>query len=571
MTRKFVAICCFLIGYLGTNWRVEAQTTQVPAPTGAGQSNIQSTDTSNGAENTSSGGPTAEAQPNNTSAVAGQRFSFVGSIEIAEIYNSNIFSTASSPNNIFSTGATSPKSALVTESRLNLNLHDRTRRFQGDLAYSLVGDFYPQYNSLNTFQNYLNALANAELMPETIFLNARAFAWPAFLNRLGALYASPGNASSLNNRNVYGYTLTPDLRTRFRDIARSDLSLSRDEVLFDEPAGAAIGPAPPLGSPLNTVTNSVTERLSSLTFFDRFQWVLLASASDTSQDRFHASQRIGTADLNYRLSRPFTVLSTIGYQKYKSSPALTQDISGLIAYAGFHYSPDPSFQLTFKAGRQYNQPSYIGNLQYQITATSAFLVSVDDVVSTPQQRFLGNLSNINATAQGGFYQANTQLPDESVFSNLPPSSTQVINPSPADGLSLDNAVSRYRTGTATLIHKMPLTTYSFSVYGTVRDYLTSIPSNIDPRQTVIGTRLEVSHSFRRDLSGGVSVDYSAAREFGGIDKIFLASTNLDYVVTPVWTVFVRGSYLNREGGTSLFFGSGALSDVLISLGIRRTF
>jgi hypothetical protein len=553
----------------GTIWGADVQ----GAPSAAGQSDTQAAATGTTGSPAENAAATQGATPAiaNRNVTFGQRFSFDGAIELAEIYNSNIFGTGA-PTSSALFGTTTPtKSAVATEARLNLNLHDRTPRFQADISYSLVGDFYPQYSSLNSFQNYLNGLANAEIVPETLFFHATAFATPTFLTRLGVLYPTPGAASTLNSQNVYGYVLTPYFVNRFADIARSNFSVSRSEVAFGEFGGAAIGPAPPFGRPADTVSNSVSEQLTSLNFFNRLQWALLANGTDTTQGAFHFSQRLASADLNYAVTRQFTILSTFGYDKFKSSPMLTRDLSGLILFGGFHYAPSGAFQLTVKAGRQFNFPSYTGDLQYQITATSAFLASVSDTVTTPQQRLLGNLSGIGTTPLGTFFPVNSQLPDESLLPNLPPPNPGVISPLPPGGLSLDNSFSRYRSAYASLIHKMPLTTYSVSFYGTVQDYLSVTNLPINPRQTVIGTNISASRSLRPDLSATISADYSGAREFDQLDKILVLSGSLNYTISPVWTTYLRASYLNRTAGASFFVPTNNLSDVIIAVGIRRSF
>jgi uncharacterized protein (PEP-CTERM system associated) len=560
---RLAAICIFASG---TIWGAGAQ----GAPSATGQSDSQAAATASSVENAPAN-EAATPAASSRNVTFGQRFSFDGSVELAEIYNSNAFGTGAPSSSAFFGTSTPTRSTFATEARLNLNLHDRTPRFQADISYSLVGDFYPQYSSLNSFQNYLNGLANAEIVPETLFLHATAFATPTFLTRLGILYPTPGVASTLNSQNSYGYVLTPYLVNRFGDIARSNFSVSRAEVAFGELGGTSVGPAPPFGSPANTVSNSISEQLTSLTFFNRFQWAILATAQETAQGGFHFTERLASADMNYAVTRQFTILSTVGYEKFKSSPMLTRDLSGLILLGGFHYAPSQAFQLTVKAGRQFNFPSYFGDLQYQITATSAFLLSVSDTVTTPQQRLLGGLNGIGTTPLGSFFPINSQLPDQSLLPNLPPPSPGVISPLPLDGLPLDNSFSRYRTAYASLLHTMPRTSYSVRFYGTVQDYLSATTLPINTRQTVIGTTISASHSLRPDLSATISADYSAAREFNQLDKLFGLSGSLNYTISPVWSTYLSASYLNRTAGASLFVSTNNASDVIIAVGVRRSF
>jgi hypothetical protein len=315
----------------------------------------------------------------------------------------------------------------------------------------------------------------------------------------------------------------------------------------------------------------VTEQIKSLSFFNRLQWVILASENQTSEDPFSQSQQIASAEIDYSISREFTLLTNGGYEKYKSNPVLISNLDGLFGLAGFRYSPGQSFALTVKAGRQYNFPTYIGNLQYQITATSALLASATDTVTTPQQRLLGSLDNIGVTPGGAFYQGNTQLPDQNLLTDLPTGIGQLINPSPMDSLSLDNYVSRYRTGNISLVHRMPLTTYTLTAYGTIRDYLTTVFPDVDRRQTVLGGDLNVTQTLSRFLIASASLDYSNAHEFGGVDSLYSVTALANYNITQQWSAYARANYLLRQAHEPAGFGNGTLSDIQFAIGFQRAF
>lgn len=483
-------------------------------------------------------------------------FSINAGVGLSGIYNSN------------GLGVQNGRSDETTQGQADLSVHDETPRFQGDLAYSLVGDYHSDATDLNSIQNYLNAIGHAELVPEHLFLSGRAFAQPTLLSRLGSLDVS-GSSATANNRNAYGYSFTPDFAWRFDDFARSDLTATQSGEFFSDLSNSSLGTVLPFGGPQNAVSTTISERLKGGDYFGRLEWVLTGSGTNTSQSGFHQKKRSGEADLEYHIDHSFGIIADVGYRKYDSRPALTRGISGVIAMGGFAFEPNPTFALVFKAGRQYNFTSFTGNLHYQFTAASAFQVTLDDTITTPQDRLLLGLNGLGVS-QGGFFLPTTNLPVDFSPSNPPPTNGQPIGVIPLDGLALDNIISRYRTATAGLVYKISRTTFSLTGYGTVRDYLLPLVG-FDGRQTIYGMDLSATRDLTRDLSVTAMGDYSVAHEFGGIDKLATLSAYLNYYISPSWSANLHASYIGRDARTPIAFANGTVSDVQIGLGMHYNF
>jgi predicted porin len=137
-------------------------------------------------------------------------------------------------------------------------------------------------------------------------------------------------------------------------------------------------------------------------------------------------------------------------------------------------------------------------------------------------------------------------------------------------LALDNAISRYRTATAGLVHNLPRTVLSLTFYGTVRDYLLPLPG-FSSRQTIYGGDLAGTYDLTRGFTLAGSADYSVAREFGGLDKIGMLTASLNYTISPAWSAFGRLNYLERSSRESIAFTNGTLTDVQAGAGLRYTF
>jgi len=178
-------------------------------------------------------------------------FSLGGAVGLSEYYDSNALGVAGS------------KADAVTQGEFDVSLHDKTERFEGDLAYSLMGSVHSASSDLNSIQNYLNAIGRAELWPEHLFVNARAFAWPTFLSRLGSLNAGNGIASTANAANAYGYLVSPDLTFRFDGFARADLLFSQSGEFFSSLSDRSAGTSIFLNLPNSSHSSSLGARLRS--------------------------------------------------------------------------------------------------------------------------------------------------------------------------------------------------------------------------------------------------------------------------------------------------------------------
>lgn len=486
-----------------------------------------------------------------------QPFQLGGGVGLSEYYDTNPSGTGKGAGD------------AVTQGQFEFHAHDQTARFRGDLSYGLTGNFHPGNSDLNSLQNYLNALGVAELLPDRLFLNARAFAWPTFISRLGALDAGHGSSATANSRNAFGYMASPDLVFHFGDFARSDLSFSQSGEFFADQSGTSAGNALPFAGPTSAQVSSLNEKLTGGQAFGRLEWVINGTATNSAQKDFHQRERSGEMDFNYHIDRTFGIIGNIGYRHYVSNPSLTRGLSGLIAMGGFSFQPDESITFIAKAGKQYNFTSYTGSFSWQITGPSAFVATLDDVVATPQSRLLLSLGGLGS--QGGFFQLpGLTLPDQSQLTDLPPPGSGPVNVLPLDSLALDNAISRYRTLTANLIHREARTDYVLSFYGTVRDYLLPLFA-IDTRQTVYGIDVSVDHRLMRNLTGTVQLDYSVAHEFGGVDKVFSFNLRSEYHFSDAWSFYGSSSFIHRDARNSLAFVQGSVDDFQIGAGLHYNF
>jgi hypothetical protein len=273
-------------------------------------------------------------------------------------------------------------------------VHEHSRRLTLDANYNLYSSFYANGTEQTQISNYLQAIGSADVIPEHLDLNLRAFAQPVVTSNFGALTAGnrviPGAYS-----NSYGYIATPDLRFNLGDFATSNTMPSYGQVFFTEPAGTP----PPitisgLTAPLNTTLRSLTEMISSGPDFDRLNWKLVGLLSETAQLGSLFSEKSGIANLRYALDYEWSLLATGGYDAISDSIPLRSNLSGPVGLGGIGLTLGRDFSLQAEAGERYNSFSFEGSLRYELTPTSLITATAADYVQTPGGQLLNNLTGL---------------------------------------------------------------------------------------------------------------------------------------------------------------------------------
>ena len=489
-------------------------------------------------------------------------FTLNAGIDLSESYLTNVYGTAI---------PSEQKGDYYSRAALDLGLHDHTLRFSADATYTLAADYFMNESSRIRVTNYFNGLADAEIIPGHLFLDGRAFATPLYVSSLGALAPSgealPGSASA-NVRDSYGYEAQPKLLFRLGDFAKSNLTAEYGAVYLVQPSGApAPTPTPGFTPPPSNLSNfAITEDLSSGTDFNRMNWSLIGMDAEQSRSVGRLETREGLANLDYAVSREFWLLSTVGYQTFDASPPLIRNLNGLVAMGGVRFTLGPSFEASAKAGRQYNSPSYTGELHYEMTPTSAVVAAVTDTVTTPAARLLDNLNNLASTDAGTLVNSNDQ------FSSGAVSSFSTFDAVPVDDTSFDNVIARYRVAQASFLSEAERTHLSLTGFGVIRDDLSPVPGGTDLRQTSVGLAFLASRNLTPKTTATFQTMYTFQTILGGHDNIFSANGVIYYALAPEMSIYARAAYMQRQSSDSLVALSpenGNLSDAEFTIGIHR--
>ena len=458
---------------------------------------------------------------------------------------------------------------------LGLQLHEHTLRFTGDLVYYLGGIAYARYGAYDQLYNALTALGTATLVPEHVLLHASAFATPVLINQFGPVSA-PGvpAARGVNTgyRDTYGYQVSPELLFRLGNFATSDAIATDSAVYFVNPSGAAaVNEIPDLGLPPTQYTAySATESLISGPDFARLNWKLTGNGVWVYEQpgiKFREVEE--TADVSFAITREFALLATGGYTTFDSNQNFLRNLDGPIALGGFRYTMIPRLSASFRAGEQFNRPSYLSDIFYQITPLTTFNFSLTDSVTTPAASLLGNLGLLGVNNQGNFYNTNYGLGP-----NSPPAVTPVsgFNPVPLTGAAITNVISRYRYATASLIHVADRTQYRLTGYW--QDYDAVVQSTDLAQQILAGGEFAVSRNINPFLTGTAIVDYTNQHIVGGDLSWATLSVTLNYQLSQAMAVYFRTSYvrqLTNSTPIAVSSGTSGFSDLAITIGVRRQF
>jgi len=436
-------------------------------------------------------------------------------------------------------------------------------RLSANLNYSLTGVYWGKTHDQNHLTNRLNLTSRLIAIPDTLVVTANAYAAPADLTRLGAVSASGEPVSRYNSRDTYGYFVRPQFTLRYKDYLTSDLSLGHGGVFFVTPSAAAIFPPPPITPAQNALSTTLTEQLTSGTYFERLQFSAIGSYGQFSQTVRSQRTEEGLLNVSYALTRYLKVFGIGGYDDYKSSTTLAKNLSGPTGLGGFTLSDGPDFTLTAEAGTQNNLPTYMGSLRWIISPLTQFVASATDSITTPQGDILSRLGGLSGGGLGDPGSlGNVGLGGSSYNGNLP------FSPG---GLALDNAIYRIRSIEGSLTHTDDRNTYTASVFANERDRLDVTPVSVLPRTSVYGLRGVVTRTLNADFTATASATYSIGDEFGGHDRVFYADAIVTYHLTAIIDLYLTDHYTDRESKNLVGFTNAPVSEDQVILGIRAHF
>jgi len=465
---------------------------------------------------------------------------FTPSVEIGEAYNDNV--------NLASKG-TPMVWDYITTITPGLNLVGNTARTNVNLTYDPQVLIFARSNNTDTVQQRLLATGRTEIVKETLFFDAQASIFQAYINATGPIgpttLTTNANLQTINTASASPYVLQhlgpyADSETRYR-------------FSYITETGNTVAPQQ---------INEVLQRFTSGEYFDRLSWTVLGDL--ISVDRLSGTtdpltgvtskDQLYRADFKYPIYEALSAVAGGGYERI-SDPTLSPQPKGAIWNAGFAYQPNPYFSSQLTYGNRFQHRDIEFEATYKPSAetylhavyTKTFQTSQLLVASTLNQAVVGPNGTVINVQTGQPFVQNTVTPGttSSVFGFTSGSFIETR-------AAVDLHLTRGRN--------------SFSVLA----YDTKISGQTVTSERIVGVTLDwqrqLWHDLSSDLSGTV---YRTVFEDGSgrIDNSYLISAALTYNLSPTTTA--RGT-LTRLDTRSNAPGIPLVNDIIMAT-IRKQF
>ena len=266
------------------------------------------------------------------------------------------------------------KSDVVTQVAPGFSITSNSPRLKLNASYSLEGTSYLHGSSSSAFSNQLNATANAELIRNLFFLDARGNVGQQNISAFGP--QSTSNININNNRtDVRSYSVSPFLRHSFGSKAFSEVRYTRESV--------------DSGSDLlsKSSTDRVNFSLSSGESSPKIAWGLLGSSQRAHfSNQPTVEQDTVNANLRYFLTPNFSATTALGYEKETYVSIGNLPTNGVFYNAGLIWKPTSRTDVTATAGHRFFGDTYLLKANHR-ARNAVIMISYAEDITTAQQQF----------------------------------------------------------------------------------------------------------------------------------------------------------------------------------------
>ena len=300
--------------------------------------------------------------------------------------------------------------SLLTPS---LTIGANTPRLNLSLQYAPTLEYYARTTSENTIAQQLLGVGSLVLVPDTLFVNARAYATMAPTNGgyLGAGYGAATPAAAFagaagtgaagtgpltgrqGTTQIFGLSVSPYLVHRFNTFGTGSLGATFSRTSASNSLG---------GGAQEETTEQVSGQFQTGSYFGRVQDTAAANASRTQGSGFlNASrQETITDQLGYALTRQLQVFGVLGYEDISYGNAGVPPIRDAIWRFGGTFTPTPSSSFTLSYGHSQGATDFEAAANYALSPRTFFTASYSDVVTTYLQQVAAGLAGAAVNQNG---------------------------------------------------------------------------------------------------------------------------------------------------------------------------
>ncbi len=259
---------------------------------------------------------------------------------------------------------------FVTDISPSVSIRGEGRRLQLNFDYLLQALRYQRNSGSNAINHQLQADANAELVKQMVFLDARATAGQANTTNVGE--NADSNISVTDNRSdVNTYSVSPVFKHHLGGYLDTELRYTFDEVRYDAPDQ-------------DSSEDRIDATVRSGRRFTRLPWSLEYSNQEIDNDGRGTTEfeRI-TADLRYVMNRRWSVLLNAGRDSNDFATSQS-DNSGTSWGIGAGWTPTPRSSLDVGYGERFFGSNWFFNLTHRSRRT-IWTASYDEDISTTRE------------------------------------------------------------------------------------------------------------------------------------------------------------------------------------------
>jgi uncharacterized protein (PEP-CTERM system associated) len=436
-----------------------------------------------------------------------------------------------------------------------------TARVQGTLNYAPTASFYAKNSNQNQLAHRGFGQVSTILVPDLLFLDARA---SASVQSLSSGFAQDDNTAITRNDQVQTFTvsISPYIVQRFRGLATmragytysfTDQSRSSDRRI---PSDTGFGPVGFSASEFSSHTGYAVIRSGE----DFGRLLLQGSVNATEFDGqglySGAYRRTGLLEVGYGITRHFAGLVEVGYeqQRYNSRPVI--EIDGVIWAAGLRFTPNEATSITVKYGRRDGYNSAFVQGATELGPRTRLFANYTDRLSTTALTATDLLQSIVLDPLGNPVDAQTGAP--------------VLPSSASSLLGIQGGLFRTRTATVSLSHSFRRDTVTLALTHENRRPVAADPQQTAPQFAQKANAVSVSWS--RPLDELTNLTAFArygitTREGRGDTNNYSAGASLTHLINPSLSGSLSYRVTYREGGGL----DGSVLQNIIVAAVRQTF
>jgi uncharacterized protein (PEP-CTERM system associated) len=467
-------------------------------------------------------------------------------------------------------GTTKATPDLLTTLTPGLDVTGTGDRIAFDLGYQLNSDTYLKAADLDALRHNLVANGHADLVPETLRIEASAFAAQVSTSQAGPVAATP-RALGTNQTDTFGYTIGPVLTFHAGADTTATLSYQLGQSFFSQ-SGAAQTPGTQPAS--DSTSHDIAATLARQAEDARLAWTVDVKDQIAIQATDTVTTRTAELDPHYALSRGLSLIGFAGWEDIRHAAA-AGSVGGPFYQGGVELTPGPSTKLKLYIGKRYGVLTPGIEFNRDITSRSTLTAAYTETVSQQESVVQNSVAfAVRDPATGAFIDSRTGLP---------------FSVQGAAAASLTSSVVRTQSATVTLAVQGDLTTLTATAFRTVQQPVLTggTPS---PTETDLGQTLNLSRTLSEKATATLGVSTTASH-VGAVtgtpatDSLRLsASAGLTYALNDTLSASCLYSHLSRfapqttapqttapQTAAATGTTGGTTHENVISVTLRKTF